>query len=57
VNNTVSQCKRCDKLETEYSEELIHIRNRTDMYYGNRLIDMQNMINQVKKFYNPNFEA
>jgi len=57
VNNTISQSKNCDKLETEYSEELIHIRNRTDMYYGNRLIDMQNMINQVKKFYNPNFEA
>ena len=57
VNNTNSQSKICNKLETEYSEDLIHIRNRTDMYYGNRLLDMQNMTNQIKKFYNPNFEA
>lgn len=45
------------KLEENYNENLIHIRNRTDLYYGNRDIDMKNMINQVKKFYNPNFEA
>jgi hypothetical protein len=57
VNNTVSQCKICDKLETEYNEELIHIRNRTDSQFGNRIIDKINIKNQVKKFYNPNFEA
>jgi hypothetical protein len=47
----------CYNLEENYNENLIHIRNRTDLYYGNRDIDMKNMINQVKKFYNPNFEA
>ena len=55
--NTVNVSKICYILENEYNDDLAHIRNRTDMYYGNRLIDMQNMINQVKKFYNPNFEA
>ena len=57
VHNTASQSKICDKLETEYSEDLIHIRNRTDSRFGNRIIDKINMTNQVKKFYNPNFEA
>ena len=47
----------CYKLEENYNENFIHIRNRTDLYYGNRDIDMKNMVNQVKKFYNPNFEA
>ena len=47
----------CNKIEEDYNKHLIHIRNRTDLYYGNRDIDMKNMINQVKKFYNPNFEA
>lgn len=47
----------CNKIEENYRDDLIHIRNRTDLYYGNRDIDMKNMINQVKKFYNPNFEA
>ena len=55
--NTISISKICYNLETEYKEDLVHIRNRTDMYYGNRLLDMQNMVNQVKNFYNPIFEA
>jgi hypothetical protein len=55
--NTVSISKICYDLESEYNVDLVHIRNRTDMYYGNRMIDIQNMKNQIKKFYNPNFEA
>jgi hypothetical protein len=55
--NTVNVSKICYELETEYKDDLVHIRNRTDMYYGNRLLDMKNMLNQIKKFYNPNFEA
>jgi hypothetical protein len=55
--NTVSISKICYDLETEYDDEFVHIRNRTDMYYGNRMIDMENMKNQIKKFYNPNFEV
>ena len=55
--NTINISKICYELETEYNDELVHIRNRTDMYYGNRNIDMKNMTNQVKKFYNPNFEG
>ena len=47
----------CYRLEENYNENLIHIRNRTDLYYGNRDLDMKNMVNQVKKFYNSNFEA
>jgi hypothetical protein len=47
----------CNKIEENYRDDLIHIRNRTDIYYGNRDIDIKNMVNQVKKFYNPNFEA
>ena len=45
------------RIETDYRDNLIHIRNRTDIIYGNREIDMKNMVNQVKKFYNSNFEA
>ena len=55
--NTINISKICYEIEKDYSDDLVHIRNRTDMYYGNRLIDMKNMINQVKKFYNPNFEG
>jgi hypothetical protein len=54
--NTNDFSRRCENIETEYNEKIFHIRNRTDMYHGHRNIDVKNMINQVKKFYNENFE-
>ena len=56
VINTNLFTKRCDKIETDYHEQILHIRNRTDMYYGNRDIDIKNIIYQVKKYYNETFE-
>jgi len=57
VINTNNNSRRCENMETEYAEEIFHIRNRTDMYHGNRDIDIKNMVYQVKKFYNEQFEC
>jgi len=54
--NTNDFSRRCENIESEYTDNIFHIRNRTDMYHGHRNIDVKNMINQVKKFYNENFE-
>lgn len=54
--NTNDFSRRCENNETEYDDKIFHIRNRTDMYHGHRNIDVKNIINQVKKFYNENFE-
>ena len=35
-----------------YSENIIHIRNRTDYIFGNREVDIENMHKQIKLFYN-----
>jgi len=56
VINTNDFTKRCEKIETEYSETTFHIRNRTDMFFGNRDTDIKNITYQVKKFYNEDFE-
>ena len=56
IINTNMFTKRCEKIETEYEEVTFHIRNRTDMYFGNRDTDIENIIHQVKKYYNENFE-
>ena len=56
IINTNLFTKRCEKIDTEYNDHTFHIRNRTDMYFGNRDTDIQNIIYQVKKYYNENFE-
>lgn len=45
---------QCEKLEdpVEYNDTIFHIRNRTDIYFGNRDIDVMNMVEQVRFFYN-----
>jgi hypothetical protein len=55
VVNTNSFTKRCENIEKQYGSQIFHIRNRTDMFYGHREIDKQNMIYQVKKYYNEHF--
>ena len=54
--NTRDYSRSCENKEIEYEEKIFHIRNRTDMYFGHREVDIENMKFQIKKFYNENFE-
>jgi hypothetical protein len=47
----------CSKLEgpSDYDKKIFFIRNRTDQIFGTRDIDLMNYINQVKHFYNYDF--
>jgi hypothetical protein len=50
--------KQCRELEdpSTYNTSIFHIRNRTDTTFGNRNVDVMNMVEQVRHFYNlPNF--
>lgn len=46
-----NQCKKIEK-PSEYNEKIYHIRNRTDLIFGNRDVDIMNMVEQVRFFYN-----
>jgi len=53
--NTMKYSKQCDQLELkpdEFGENIFHVRNRTDLIYGNRRRDVINVIQQVRCFYN-----
>jgi hypothetical protein len=45
----------CDKIEpnpSEFGENIFHVRNRTDLIFGNRHRDVVNMIEQIRYYYN-----
>jgi hypothetical protein len=53
--NTIKNSKHCDKLEpnpSEFGENIFHVRNRTDLIFGNRNRDVVNMIEQIRYYYN-----
>jgi hypothetical protein len=55
---TTRYSKQCKELEdpTTYADWIFHIRNRTDTTYGHREVDVMNMVEQVRHFYNlPDF--
>jgi hypothetical protein len=53
VDGFINNFTECNKLEdpSKYSENIIHIRNRTDIMYGDRKIDIENMKRQIELFY------
>ena len=57
--NTVHYSHKCEneELNNLYNDKVFHIRNRTDNIHGHRDFDKKNYINQVKYFYNNNFEV
>jgi len=52
--NTMSFSKHCNKLEpdpSEFGENIFHIRNRTDLRFGDRNRDVMNMVVQIRYYY------
>jgi hypothetical protein len=52
--NTMSFSKHCEKLEpdpSEFGETIFHVRNRTDLRFGNRNRDVMNMVEQIRYYY------
>lgn len=51
---TTRYSKQCKTIEdpSTYEEWTMHIRNRTDTSFGNRNVDVMNMVEQVRFFYN-----
>jgi hypothetical protein len=41
----------CIEKPIHYTDDLFHIRNRTDKTFGNRDVDVQNMREQIRTFY------
>jgi hypothetical protein len=57
-NSTGSYCNRCKNIENpkDYNDSIFHIRNRTDLTLGNRNVDVMNIVEQVRYYYDmPNF--
>ena len=57
-NTTTRYSIKCKEIEdpSKYDECIFHIRNRTDTIYGHRNVDVMNMVEQVRHYYNlPNF--
>lgn len=46
-----SHACECIEKPIHYSDDLFHIRNRTDKIFGNREVDVQNMKEQIRTFY------
>jgi hypothetical protein len=55
--NTQKLSHKCYNLEHpgNIGNNIIHIRNRTDVFFENRNVDIMNMVSQVQYFYNPHF--
>jgi hypothetical protein len=51
---TTRYSKQCKNIEdpASYDNWIFHIRNRTDTLFGNREVDVMNMVEQVRFFYN-----
>ena len=52
--NTMSFSKHCEKLEadpSEFGENIFHVRNRTDLRFGDRNRDVMNMVVQIRYYY------
>jgi len=57
-NTTTNYSKQTKTLEDPklYHDCIIHIRNRTDTIFGHRNVDVMNMVEQVRHYYNlPDF--